>query len=120
VTVAELVSDGLEEGDNHGQPAVVTGPLRVIPRDDRAWPRGAFVASAVLGLAAITAGVALVIGALDRDVLAALGVFVGFVAMLVLAVVTFLAWSRPWLRGEPVPGWRRSWQRWEPLWPSCS
>lgn len=74
-----------------------------IPRDDRAWPRGATTVSVLLALIAVAAGVGLTMAAADRG--PATAALVGAVFLVVLAAefAAYVAGIRPWLRGEQLP-----------------
>ena len=74
-----------------------------IPRDDRAWPRGAVTVSVLIALIAVAVGVGLTLAAADRG--PAMAALVGGVFVVVLAAefAAYLAGIRPWLRGDPLP-----------------
>lgn len=76
----------------------------VIPRDDRAWPRGSVVLSVVIGLAAVGAGVGLVVGAAGRGSGVMLVVLAGFVVAFGFALAVFGVAFRHRITGRPVPG----------------
>ncbi|HZB49153.1 MAG TPA: hypothetical protein VE547_08675, partial [Mycobacteriales bacterium] len=73
-----------------------------VPRDDRAWPRGAGTFSLLLGLLAAAAGVAITVNALDRG--PGLAAVVGgvFAAVLAVEVYAYLTGIRSWLAGDAL------------------
>ncbi len=71
------------------------------PRDDRAWPRGAFGFSAAVAVVALAGSAALVASA--DSVGQAAGLLVVFLVMAGLETVSFLNAVRPWLEGKQVP-----------------
>ncbi len=71
------------------------------PRDDRAWPRGAFTFSVVCGIASLAVSAALLVKADSAGRMFALGVT--FVVAAALEASTYVAGIRPWLAGKPVP-----------------
>lgn len=82
--------------------SAVTAP-GVIPRDDRAWPRGAVVTSVVVALVAVAIGAALAVAAAGRSRLLVTAVVAGFVLTFAVGVVLYRAGIRQWLLGYPYP-----------------
>jgi hypothetical protein len=87
-----------------GHRTCVTRELEVVPRDDRAWPRGAVLISVVFGLVAIGAGVGLVVGAAGRGPLTVALVAVGLLAAFGYGFATLADAMRHWTAGRQVPG----------------
>ena len=71
------------------------------PRDNRAWPRGAFGFSVACAVVALAGSAALVASA--DSVAQAAGLLVTFLALTGLETATFLNAVRPLLEGEQVP-----------------
>ena len=71
------------------------------PRDDRAWPRGAFTFSVVCGIASLAVSAALLVKADSAGRMFALGVT--FVVAAALEASAYVAGIRPWLAGKPIP-----------------
>ena len=71
------------------------------PRDNRAWPRGAFGFSVACAVVALAGSAAL--GASADSVAQAAGLLVTFLALTGLETATFLNAVRPLLEGEQVP-----------------
>jgi hypothetical protein len=72
-----------------------------VPRDDRAWPQGAFAISVVGSVVAVTGSAALVAsaGSFGR----AFDLLFVFVMVAGLTTVAYVDAARPWLRGGVVP-----------------
>jgi len=83
----------------------VAGVREVIPRDDRAWPRGAAVISVVLVLAAAGTGVGLSVGAAGRSSSVMAGALAGFVVAFGFGLAVLAVGMRRWTRGHSFPHW---------------
>ena len=81
---------------------VVTLDHDVVPRDDRAWPRGAIVFSAVVLLACVATGVGVTLAAFDDGVLDGVIVAVAFVAAFATGYAIMATGMRSWVAGRPV------------------
>lgn len=77
---------------------------RVVPRDDRAWPRGAVLVSVMFGLAAVGTGVGLVAGAAGRGSWVMALVTISFVVAFGSGFAVVTSALRHWVDGHPVPG----------------
>jgi hypothetical protein len=84
------------------RPSAASGPDPV-PRDDRAWPRGATVVSLLVGLAAVATAVGLEIGAAHRGGPAMVAIPAGFVVAFATFLALNVAGMRAWLLGHPFP-----------------
>jgi hypothetical protein len=82
----------------------VATSARQRPRDDRAWPRGAFITSLALGVLAAAAGVAIVLAAADSGWVWAAVVGAAFVGTAALALGVLRRMTRAWLRDSHQPG----------------
>ena len=85
-----------------GNSVVVTLDHDVVPRDDRAWPRGAIVFSAVVLLACVATGVGVTLAAFDDGVLDGVIVAVAFVAAFATGYAIMATGMRSWVAGRPV------------------
>jgi hypothetical protein len=79
-------------------------PGEVAPRDDRAWPPGSLVVSAVLAVVAAAGGVAATVGAADHGAAAAAWVTTGLVVAAGYGLFVSLRLMRRWMAGRPVSG----------------
>ena len=79
----------------------VVSNAAAFPRDDRAWPRGAFGFSVACAAVALAGSAALVASA--DSVAQAGGLLVVFLVMAGLETASFLNAVRPWLEGKQVP-----------------
>ena len=89
--------------DAWNYPPVAASP-QVVPRDDRAWPRGAVPISVVVALACLATGVALATAAAGDGTTVMVWLIAGFVVAFAFAVVSFAVGFRRWLRGHPFSG----------------
>ncbi len=92
-----------------GNGRYVTGVVGLVPRDDRAWPRGAVVVSSVLATVAVGAGVALGFAAAERGVLKFGITIAAFVVAFGFAVATWVPGLRRWIAGHPTPAQSQLW-----------
>ncbi|GAA1893509.1 carboxylesterase/lipase family protein [Asanoa iriomotensis] len=74
-----------------------------LPRDDRAWPRGSFVVSAVLVLIAVGSSVAFVVAAADRGALQAALVAGGFLVAFGYGLAVAVPAMRRAIAGRDLP-----------------
>jgi hypothetical protein len=87
----------------------VTGAVGLVPRDDRAWPRGAAVTSSAIATVALGAGVALGFAAADRGVLKFGMTIAAFVVAFGFAVAVWVPGLRRWIAGHPTPVQAQLW-----------
>lgn len=86
-----------------GNVRYVTGVVGLVPRDDRAWPRGAVVASSVIATVAVGVGVAVGLAAADRGLLPFGLTTAGFVAAFGFGGAVMASGLRRWIDGHPSP-----------------
>jgi hypothetical protein len=87
----------------------VVDESEVVPRDDRAWPRGALVASVVLFGVAVAAGVGLGFGAVGRGALSVVVVSGAFVVAFGFGFARMASGVRRRIAGHPFPGRSQLW-----------
>lgn len=76
----------------------------IVPRDDRAWPRGSFTASVVMLISAVAAGAALTWWAAADGALHAGLVAAAFVAAFAYGMSVSRPMMREWIAGRAMPG----------------